>query len=63
MPVASDYIKLSLINCGLLHDSSISFRSGRKKVEELFSRTVKEDVCPIVHLASWDWIIKVTKVT
>lgn len=42
MPVVSEYFRLSLINHGLLCNSSINFRSGRKEVEELFSRTVRE---------------------
>lgn len=37
IPIGSEYIKLSLINCGLLHNSSINFGSGRRKAEELFS--------------------------
>lgn len=63
MAVASECVKLGLINSGLPHNSSINFRSGRKNVEVLFSRNVKEDVCSIVLLTSWDWIIKVIKVT
>lgn len=35
--VASRYLKISLIKCGLLHNRSISFGSGRKKAE-LFSQ-------------------------